>query len=875
MKMQYHCKNEMRKVAISNGSKINGIDYLEVSEDQTALTVHFIHNLPGQENQVPPLPASPLTQNNVIIRGGVRVKIILVDSVESSGNILTINVKNPGDFSLYTLYLVGSAIDNAPPEDFDHQLSEIEFSFKVNCQNEFDCKSTQVCPPEKLPGPSIDYLAKDYASFRRLILDRLSVIMPDWNERNPADLGMVLVELLAYAADHLSYYQDAVATEAYLGTARKRVSVRRHARLLDYFIHEGCNARAWVQVKVNADNVFLEKGTQLMTRLPGHEKIIKPGSADYDDALAQQPEIFETMHNIKLFQAHNTMQFYTWGDKACCLPRGSTRATLRNEGNKLKHLALGDVLIFEEIRGPQSGRKEDADPSHRHVVRLKDATFREDLLFMENPDNPGDTQAMRVVDICWDSEDALPFPFCLWEVEDIEHPGSKLHISVVRGNIVLADHGRTIIGEELENTSNRGHYRPALTFDMLTYQGHVRNRENKLVLFDLEASASAAFKWEMVSVLPSVIVLEQGIKDNPWLPMHDLLNSSRFAREFVVEMEEDRRAYLHFGDGVLGRRPTSDLSATYRVGNGRSGNVGAMSIFHVITTETGIERVCNPFPAKGGTDPEFIEEVRLYAPQAFRIQQRAVTEADYAEVSQRHPEVQKAVATRRWTGSWYTIFITVDRKGGRPIDAEFEADLHAFLEKFRLAGHDVEMKPPSFVAIDIAFTVCVAPGYFRAHVKEMLLDVFSNKDLPDGTRGFFHPDNFTFGQPVYLSQVVAAIMQVPGVLWVDTTDTHQNPQPPGSNRFQRWKQPIRGELAERLIRMERLEIARLDNDTNDTDLASIQLARSNRFQRWKQPSRGELAKGLIKMERLEIARLDNDPDAIENGKIEFYMEGGL
>lgn len=823
MAIQYMCENEGRSAVLRGNSEFNGIDYLEVSEeDQTELKVYFINNL-----------TSALTPNNVVIKGGVRVKDITVDpdpdSYSISDNSFTIHVKTTGDFSQYKLSLVKSPTDHGPPDGFDPHLSSIEFSFKINCQNEFDCRKSQVCPPEKLPEPSIDYLAKDYASFRRLILDRLSVIMPDWNERNPADLGMVLVELLAYTADHLSYYQDAVATEAYLGTARKRVSIRRHARLLDYFIHDGCNARAWVQVKVNADNVFLKKGIQLMTRLQGHETIIKPGSADYVDALAQQPEVFETMHDLTLFQAQNTMQFYTWGDKACCLPRGSIRATLRNEGNKLKHLAPGNILIFEEIRGPQSGRKEDADPMHRHVVRLQEVTFRDDLLFMENPDDPGDAQAMRVVDICWNSEDALPFPFCLWEVEDIENPGSKLPISIIRGNIVLADHGRTIIGEELENISNSGHYRPALTFDMLTYQGRVRNLENKLVLFDPEASASTALKWEMGSVLPAVIVLDQGIKDNPWLPMHDLLNSNRFAREFVVEMEENRHAYLRFGDGVLGGRPTGDLSATYRVGNGRSGNVGAMSIFHVITTESGIERVCNPLPAEGGTDPEFTEEVRLYAPKAFRIQQRAVTEADYAEVSQRHPEVQKAVATRRWTGSWHTIFITIDRKGGRLINAEFEVDLRAFLERFRLAGHDVEIEPPRFVAIDIAFTVCVAPGYFRAHVKEMLLDVFSNRDLPDGTRGFFHPDNFTFSQPVYLSQVVAAIMQVPGVLWVDTSYTDQIPPPP----------------------------------------------RSNRFQRWKQPSRDELADGLISMDRLEIARLDNNPNAMENGKIEFYMEGGL
>ena len=82
------------------------------------------------------------------------------------------------------------------------------------------------------------------------MLDRLSVIEPNWRERNPADIHMALVELLAYVGDYLSYYQDAVATEAYLGTARKRLSVKRHVRLLDYFLHEGNNARAWVLLKV-------------------------------------------------------------------------------------------------------------------------------------------------------------------------------------------------------------------------------------------------------------------------------------------------------------------------------------------------------------------------------------------------------------------------------------------------------------------------------------------------------------------------------------------------------------------------------------------------------------------------------------------------
>ncbi|RPJ19089.1 MAG: putative baseplate assembly protein, partial [Planctomycetaceae bacterium] len=279
-----------------------------------------------------------------------------------------------------------------------------------------------------------------------------------------------------------------------------------------------------------------------------------------------------------------------------------------------------------------------------------------------------------------------------------------------------------------------------------------------------------------------------------------------------------------FGDGIYGRQPTTntEFTATYRIGNGQSGNIGAEAIYHVVTNDTGITSIRNPLPAQGGTDPEAIEDVRLYAPRAFRTQERAVTAADYAEVAERHSDVQEAAATRRWTGSWYTMFLTVDRKGGRPVDADFEAELRDFLERYRLAGQDLEIDGPSFVPLDIAFTVCVEPGYFRSDVKEALLETFSNRDLPDGRRGFFHPDNFTCGQPVYLSPIVAAIMQVPGVRWVD-----------------------------------------------------LAASKGTRFKRWGQGAHGELKNGQIDIGRLEIARLDNDPNTPENGKIDFIMEGGL
>jgi predicted phage baseplate assembly protein len=303
--------------------------------------------------------------------------------------------------------------------------------------------------------------------------------------------------------------------------------------------------------------------------------------------------------------------------------------------------------------------------------------------------------------------------------------------------------------------------------------------------------------------------------EEKWQPRLDLLGS--FARDphFVVEVEADGQATLRFGDGLYGRRPsaTTIFEATYRVGNGCAGNVGAGAIGHIVRSEDGVTAVTNPLPARGGVDPESIADVRKNAPHAFRIQERAVTPADYAEVTERHPEVQKAAATLRWTGSWHTMFITVDRFGGRAVDTEFEAELRRHIERYRLAGHDVEVDAPRYVPLEIELFVCAKPGYFRSDVKEALLGVFSNYTLPDGRRGVFHPDNFSFGQPVYVSRLIAAATVVEGVASVEVT------------KFQRWQDSMSDGRKDGFLAMGRLEIARLENDPNfpEHGLLNIQM----------------------------------------------------
>jgi len=831
--MIYFCCDRRRRNAV-RGSDLNGIDFIEVqdleapseADRQKTLFVHLLNDYDG----------TGLGLHSVRIEGGVRITSIAVVGVSvgtgDEAKVITVEVDKPGDFSIYTLRLVLDATHSDPPVGFDPQLAAVDFSFKAECPSDFDCKRTRVCPTEKKTEPNIDYLAKDYASFRRLMLDRMAVLAPQWTERNPADVGVAMVELFAHLGDQLSYQQDAVATEAYLGTARSRISVRRHARLVDYFISDGCNARCWVALEVSADvkkppaseDPVLPAGTALATRISDRSLRIP----DDVNVLAEARAVFETVEPLdELYQAHNELRFYTWSDDRCCLPEGAIRATLRGH---YPDLAVGDVLIFEEIRGPRTGNGADADPTRRHAVRLTrvDVFDGTDPLIDKLTEN--DPAPQEVTEIEWAQADALPMAFCISAVPD--GGGAVIDdISVARGNVVLADHGMSLEGRAIGTVPDPRLYRPEEPTDDRCQRpppDAVQPRFRPVLPdgplthaapHDSSRPASAASTADLREVTP-VIKLDSELNGDTatWEPRRDLLASGRLITEFVVETESDGGARLRFGDDIHGARPEpgTRFTAGYRIGNGTAGNIGAEALVHIASMIPEITRVRNPLPACGGIDTESTEDVRQRAPSAFRTQERAVSAEDYAEVSERLAGIQRAAASFRWTGSWHTVFLTADRLGGGGTDDSFETDLRDHVERFRMAGYDLEVDGPDLVPLEIEVEVCVSPDHFRSDVREALLRILSNRDSRDGRRGVFHPDNFSFGDTVYLSPVIAAIQNVAGVDGVKPTV----------------------------------------------------------FQRLLAPDEDPLETGRIEMGRLEIARLDNDPNFPENGVLRLQLEGG-
>jgi len=1081
----------------------NGIDYLEVldhdaialnSPRQRTLLVHCLR----------PVPTN-LTSNNILITGGESITGITADwvapasappvnltntleqqyfeALSDSTNVLIVRTHVAGDFSPYTLRLVNNA--SQASEDpieltevltgFDPQLAEIEFSFKVECGQNFDCSPAAAnCTLPQVTPPSINYLAKDYGSFRQIILDRLSQLLPGWTGTNEADFGVALAELIAFVGDRLSYWQDAIATEAYLETARSRVSLRRHALLVDYHVHDGCDARVWVQVQVEGDSgtaITVPAGAiGFCTAVPGVTLNAGSTAADLQAALLKGVQFFEPMQAASLYPEHNQMYFYTWQETNCCLPQAATEATLQGT---YENLHPGDVLIFQEVKGPQTGDPADADIRHRCAVRLTQVATQDasgnllvDALFDELGNaiqSPAQTP-MPVTEIQWSEDDALPFPVCISSsyLDDSGDENSVTDVSVALGNIVLADHGLSLTNVSLgtvpppqiyippdpaadrcQSTSPSPiptPFRPQLpdtgSGDLLTQQVPlpeagipvtpsvvnlsptrfvnltdakgsvcfmvqatnpaswpqylglvVKQNQKNAANFDLSVvynppRGAAGTPVQVVlenfvnlslnksnanyapvqinsfsqliqvpssysppttppagfpttpTILPNsgsvnlqddssppvtylvveaasqvnwpaffgvlaqpvttpnafnlVIVYDPlsggvGVRapvtveqfsdvtlasvatqfssklvhnvasfdqlPNPslsaydlmnydpsdavpaitlagtlngmttsWTAEQDLLESGELDQVFVVEVESDGTTILRFGDNTNGLAPApqTSFSGNYRVGNGTAGNIGAESLqLNPARTQIpGIQGCSNPLPAVGGTDPETNDQIRRRAPQAFLTQERAITMADYQNMTKANPNVDSAVATLRWTGSWYTVFVAAEPKGGGDLTSTLQTSLTQSLAQYRLAGQDLALQSPQYVSLEIELQVCVDPNYFQSKVQQSLLQVLGNQILPNGQKGVFYPDNFTFGQTVYLSPVYAAGRGVAGVVSVVATKF----QPQGINTAQYLQT---GE-----IKLGSLQIARLENDPNYPDHGQLSLIMS-------------------------------------------------
>lgn len=97
---------------------------------------------------------------------------------------------------------------------------------------------------------SLDYMTKDYEGFRKLMISKIPTLLPEWTDYSEEDFGIVLIELLAYGLDILSYYQDKSFNESFLPTSKTRKAVLSICRnILAYTLKQAVPARFTIVFK--------------------------------------------------------------------------------------------------------------------------------------------------------------------------------------------------------------------------------------------------------------------------------------------------------------------------------------------------------------------------------------------------------------------------------------------------------------------------------------------------------------------------------------------------------------------------------------------------------------------------------------------------
>ncbi len=775
------------------------------------------------------IPATDL----FVIRGGSRLRGgEAPGEVQVTGlsfvvdNRLDLTVEPIGDYSTYRLEATYE--DAGGDALVDPLFASIEFKFRPGCFN-INCApaATPVRPPAE--RPIIDYLARDFDSLRHVLVNAMRERVPEWEPTSEADLDQVILDLLAADGDEICDYQDRVMQEAYLTRARKRVSLARHARLMDYHIHQGNQASTWLLAEVDAE-LEIPAGHGVWSG----EAWSEPGAV-----------IFTTAEAQRCFRELNELRLYDWGEALTALDIGATSADLALPA-PLDPLSLADAealrdlfrredvrrLVIEEKLNPQTGTVNGRDPGQRQLLELLDGAAAAEVI-----EDPLPAPSRYCVRVHWRAADALKRRYCFLSQCDEAVVDA---ISAFHANLIQASHGRPHHTVFLP---------PGLPLPVGTASDLIR----------LDYGYWQATPWGTSCALPvtplayrnttpggdhpTVTTLQVGVTHidasgawseagglQSWAERSDLIESQGDDEHFLVETDERRLSLLRFGDGVNGAAlaDTAVVVCDYQVGQGASGNVGADSLsgFEELTHLLALR---NPFDVGNGRDPEPVAEIIRRVPVAYRARQlRAVTLEDYVRRAEELPEVSHAYARYAWTGSWRTVRVAIDPAGGTELDDTLRRRIQGYLDAVRLIGEDLEIRPARYVPLDIELVVCAAPGYWPEDLAYELAREFSEGYTPRGEPGFFHPDVWSFGQDLYASQIMGRALQVTGIERVVSLSMR---------RFQP------GAGADLIIYIPPEAVPKAEVER-------------------------------IEVKPWEIVRVANDPSHLEHGRIQFDIQGG-
>jgi hypothetical protein len=328
----------------------------------------------------------------------------------------------------------------------------------------------------------------------------------------------------------------------------------------------------------------------------------------------------------------------------------------------------------------------------------------------------------------------------------------------IAGNVALATHGETV--EEYAGSGDA-----TRTFQRFTL------RQAPLTYIRTATAAGMAS------------TLEVRIDDLLWREVPFLYQRGVEERVYVARVGDEQRTTVHFGDGVIGARLSSgqqNVRFKYRKGGGLAGLVKAGQLTQLMARPLGVKEVTNPLPAEGADEPESLSDARRNAPLTVLTLGRAVSLRDYQDFAQAYPGIAKALATWTWDGSSRGVLLTVAGPNGAAIESAGQVAGN-LLKSLRAAGDPfvpVRVATYRLAEFEVAGTIAVHPDY---EAEKVLASV------RQALRARFSFDAREFGEPVSLSEIIAAMHSVAGVTAVDVDHLQRtglsNPVDPAPRLF--------------------------------------------------------------------------------------------
>jgi uncharacterized phage protein gp47/JayE len=247
-----------------------------------------------------------------------------------------------------------------------------------------------------------------------------------------------------------------------------------------------------------------------------------------------------------------------------------------------------------------------------------------------------------------------------------------------------------------------------------------------------------------------------------WQEVPGLFEQPADAQVYSTSTAEDGRRLIQFGDASVGGAVlpsgAGNVTATYRVGAGLAGRVGANALTTLLDRLQGLTSVTNPLSAEGGADPETSQMIRSNAPRTVRTFGRAVSLQDFEDLITESGEVAKAEAIWIWDGLAPAVYLTVAGQAGGTFSDP--ASLAVNLNNARDPNRRLLVGNYRSVPVKVSATVLTLPQYVQEDVLKAALNALLTA---------LSFDNLKLGQSLHLSGVYTVLQDVPGVQAVDIT----------------------------------------------------------------------------------------------------------